>query len=43
LNNLVTEMVFDTGVLKDLCGALPYSLEEGVKATVAWMRAVGDV
>jgi len=43
LNNLMTEMVFDTRSLKDLCGALPYSLEEGVKATVAWMTAVGDV
>ena len=39
LDNLVTEMLHDTTSLRDVCGALPFSLDEGVARTVAWMRA----
>ena len=39
LRNLTTEMVFDTQILDDLVGALPYTPEEGVKRTVRWLRA----
>ena len=38
LNNLITNMVYDTTDLENLCGKLPYSLEEGVKTTVSWMK-----
>lgn len=41
LDNLLTEMVHDTGPLAAACGALPYSLEAGVKATVGWMNEHG--
>lgn len=39
LNNLITDMVYDTGSLEKLCGKLPYSLEEGVKITADWMKS----
>jgi nucleoside-diphosphate-sugar epimerase len=38
LNNLLTEMVYDMHPLRDAVGSLPYSLEDGVRETVAWMR-----
>jgi nucleoside-diphosphate-sugar epimerase len=38
LNNLVTEMVYDTGGLESIAGALPFSMEEGVAATADWLR-----
>jgi nucleoside-diphosphate-sugar epimerase len=38
LNNLVANMVYDTRSLEKLCGKLPFSLEEGVKTTTAWMK-----
>lgn len=37
LNNLITNMVHDTKELEELCGDLPYSLEQGVKQTVMWL------
>lgn len=39
LNNLTTNMVYDTTELEDICGVLPYDLETGVKETVQWMRS----
>ena len=39
LNNLITDMTYDTKVLESICGTLPYSLEEGVRQTVKWMNA----
>ena len=39
LDNLVTEMLHDTGSLQAVCGALPFSVDEGVERTVGWMRA----
>ncbi len=38
LNNLLTETVHDLQPLRAICGDLPYSAEEGVRSTVAWMR-----
>lgn len=38
LNNLITYMVYDMSELEELCGKLPYKLEEGVKITVDWMK-----
>jgi len=36
LNNLVSDMVYDTGPLEALVGPLPYTLTRGVERTVAW-------
>jgi nucleoside-diphosphate-sugar epimerase len=38
LDNLLTEMVYDLDPLRDAAGPLPYSLEDGVRETVLWMR-----
>ena len=38
LNNLITNMVYDTTELEQICGPLPYTLECGVKETVEWMN-----
>ncbi|MDB2389806.1 NAD(P)-dependent oxidoreductase [Alphaproteobacteria bacterium] len=38
LNNLLTDMYFDTDVLQKFCSPLPYTTEEGVERTVNWMR-----
>lgn len=38
LNNLITDMVYDTQNLEKLCGELPYKLENGVKITTQWMK-----
>lgn len=38
LNNLITDMVYDTSNLEKLCGELPYNLEQGVDITVEWMK-----
>ncbi|TNE61449.1 MAG: NAD(P)-dependent oxidoreductase [Alphaproteobacteria bacterium] len=38
LNNILTEMVHDTDALSALCGTLPYSLEDGVRETCAWLK-----
>lgn len=37
LNNLLTEMLHDTTEIEVICGDLPYSLEESVKQTLAWL------
>jgi nucleoside-diphosphate-sugar epimerase len=37
LNNLVTDMVYDTASLEALVGPLPYTLQQGVERTVAWL------
>lgn len=42
LNNLVTTMVHDTRDLEQICGTLPYSLEEGVRKTVKWLTRIED-
>jgi nucleoside-diphosphate-sugar epimerase len=38
LDNLITDMVYDTSDLEAICGSLPFSLEEGVRITVDWMK-----
>ncbi len=43
LNNLITDMTFDTTLLEDLCGPLRYSIEEGVQLTVSWLRQTAQV
>jgi nucleoside-diphosphate-sugar epimerase len=43
LDNLVTEMVFDLGPLRDVVGELPYTMEQGVDLTVEWLKARGEV
>ena len=36
LNNILTEYQFDMSPTKAVCGDLPYTFEEGVKATAEW-------
>jgi len=36
LNNILTEYQFDLSATKAVCGDLPYSVDDGIKATVAW-------
>jgi len=43
LDNLVTPMVFDLSPVAAIAGTLPYSMEEGVRITVEWLRARGQV
>ena len=43
LNNLVSDMVYETGPLEALVGPLPHTMTEGVARTVAWMLAAGEV
>jgi nucleoside-diphosphate-sugar epimerase len=38
LNNVLTQYQFDMQATAAVCGPLPYSMEQGVAATVAWMR-----
>ena len=43
LNNLLTPMVHDMKPLSDNVGDLPYSMESGIKITVAWLKSNKDV
>lgn len=43
LNNLLTDMIYDLTPIKNITGELPYCLDEGIKATVDWMRNNGDL
>lgn len=36
LNNILTEYIFNTDKIEDICGPLPRSFQEGVEATVKW-------
>ena len=38
LNNIITEMVYETPLLEKAVGALPLDLTTGVRATVKWMH-----
>jgi nucleoside-diphosphate-sugar epimerase len=40
LRNIVTEYQFDTSDIREVCGPLPYSTEQGVAETVAWFSAL---
>lgn len=39
LKNLLTDMVYETDELEKICGTLPYSLDDGVRITVTWMKS----
>ena len=39
LKNVLTEYIFDISRLKSVCGPLPYSMPQGVKETVSWLKA----
>ena len=41
LDNLLTEMIYDTEPLDRLLPQLPYSLDDGIRHTVDWMREQG--
>lgn len=43
LDNLLTPMVHDLEPLRAVAGALPYSMEDGVRITIEWLRAQGEV
>jgi nucleoside-diphosphate-sugar epimerase len=43
LANLLTEMVHDLEPLEEIVGELPFSLDEGVATTVAWLKATQGV
>jgi nucleoside-diphosphate-sugar epimerase len=43
LNNLMTHMVYDLASLERIVGPLPHSMEDGVKITVDWLRAQGEL
>jgi nucleoside-diphosphate-sugar epimerase len=38
LDNLLTEMTYDLEPLRAVVGQLPYSMEDGVRITVRWLR-----
>jgi nucleoside-diphosphate-sugar epimerase len=39
VNNMATDMVYDTSPLEGIVGRLPFSLEEGVDRTVVWLQS----
>lgn len=43
LGNLLTPMVHDLEPLEDIVGVLPFSMEAGVRVTIDWLRAQGEV
>lgn len=43
LDNLLTPMVHDLEPLRAVVGTLPHSMAEGVRMTVDWLRAQGEV
>jgi len=40
LNNVLTQYQFDTKATEAICGTLPYTMEQGVAETAAWLRSV---
>jgi nucleoside-diphosphate-sugar epimerase len=36
LNNVLTQYQFDLTSTKEVCGALPYTMDEGIRETAAW-------
>jgi nucleoside-diphosphate-sugar epimerase len=41
VNNMVTDMLYDTAPLEALVGRLPFSVEEGVDRTITWLKTAG--
>ena len=40
LNNVLTEYQVDTSDTEEICGALPYTMEDGVRETVDWYKQI---
>ncbi|MCE9602045.1 MAG: NAD(P)-dependent oxidoreductase [Gemmatimonadetes bacterium] len=40
LNNVLTEYQAELGPTREVCGELPYTVDQGILATVAWLRSV---
>ncbi len=38
LSNLTTEMIYNTSLVEEIGGRLPYSIEDGVDLTLAWLK-----
>jgi hypothetical protein len=38
VDNLLTEMVYDSGSTERIAGELPFAMADGVRATVDWLR-----
>lgn len=38
LNNLMTDMIYETSEVESICGQLPYSVEQGVELTLEWLK-----
>jgi len=38
LGNIMTEYVFDLSETKNLCGPAPFSMQDGVRLTIEWLR-----
>jgi nucleoside-diphosphate-sugar epimerase len=43
LDNLMTTMVYDSYLLEQIVGDLPFTMEEGIVETVKWMRNQGEI
>ena len=43
LNNILTEGDYPIADIQELCQKLPYSLDDGVKATAQWLYKRGDI
>lgn len=43
LNNMLTEYFHDLSETARVCGPLPYTMDQGVALTVAWLRQIGVV
>jgi len=43
LRNILTEYQFDLSATEEVCGDLPYCLQDGIKATVNWFMEQGHV
>jgi hypothetical protein len=40
LNNVLTQYQFDLKPTASVCGDLPFDMEQGVAATVVWLRDI---
>ncbi len=41
LKNVMTPYLFDLEATREVCGPLPFTMQAGVAATIAWLRGVG--
>jgi GlcNAc-P-P-Und epimerase len=40
LNNIMTPYQMDTGATREVCGPVPWTMRDGVTATVSWLRTL---